>query len=258
MSNNLFEKKDIITNKNLNNIKDNLITEKIQNLGDPFWYDDYTILINSNRISDFFPTEQMTLIEKLNSIFRLSIYIGLTLYIFTSNYLYLYVFIIVGALTYFIYKYQYDNVQLYLNNDNDSNYNLIQQNLIENYKQKNKNNRNPTVDNPFMNINLITSDPTESASIPSWNNNEIKNEIEDKFNYNLYRDVGDLYGKNNSQRQYYTAPSTTIPNNQTAFAKWCYNSGPTCKEKSLYCAPEMNAVPFIDQTNPYKNDVTKY
>ena len=26
--------------------------------------------------------------------------------------------------------------------------------------------------------------------------------IEDKFGYNLYRDVGDLYGKSNDQRQY--------------------------------------------------------
>ena len=32
-------------------------------------------------------------------------------------------------------------------------------------------------------------------------------------------------------------PSTTMPNDQTAFAKWCYNTGPTCKERTLYCAP---------------------
>ena len=28
---------------------------------------------------------------------------------------------------------------------------------------------------------------------------------------NLYRDVGDLYGRNNSQREFYTMPSTTFP-----------------------------------------------
>ena len=75
--------------------------------------------------------------------------------------------------------------------------------------------------------------------------------IEDKFGYNLYRDVGDLYGKSNSQREFYTMPATTIPNNQTACAKWLYNTGPTCKEKSIYCTPEMDAVPYIDNTNPY-------
>jgi patatin-like phospholipase/acyl hydrolase len=75
---------------------------------------------------------------------------------------------------------------------------------------------------------------------------------------NLYRDVGDLYGKSNSQREFYTAPSTTIPNNQTSFAKWCYSVGPTCKERSIYCTPEMNQVPYIDTQNPYTQNDTKY
>lgn len=234
------------------------IANEDTNLGDPFWANDYTILFTSNRLSNFFPTTDMSLIEKLNALFRLSIYLGIALYIFTANYVYLYIFIIIGALTYFIYYYQYDNINLYLNNDDDTEYNLIQENLKENYKENFDNSRKPTVNNPFMNINLITNNPTLGSSPPSWNNKEIKEEIEDKFNYNLYRDVGDLYGKNNSQRQFYTAPSTTIPNNQTAFAKWCYSSGPTCKEKSLYCSPEMNAVPYLDQTYPYKDNVVKY
>jgi len=227
------------------------------NLGDSFWTDDYKILFEKDRLSIFFPTMNMTLIEKLNSIMRMSIYLSLALYIFTSNYLYLYIMIIIGALTYFIYTYQYDNVNLYLNSVNDSNYNLVQKNLIET-KETFDNSRKPTVNNPFMNINLITEDPTQKQAPPSWNDEPLQEQIENKFNYNLYRDVGDLYGKSNSQRQYYTAPSTTIPNNQTAFAKWCFNTGPTCKEKSLYCAPQMDAVPYIDQTNPYKDTVQKF
>jgi hypothetical protein len=231
--------------------------EKSTNLGDRFWTDDYKILFDKDRLSIFFPTMNMSLIEKLNSIMRMSIYLSLALYIFTSNYLYLYIMIIVGALTYFIYTYQYNNVNLYLNSMTDSNYNLVQKNLIET-KETFDNSRKPTVNNPFMNINLITEDPTQKQAPPSWNDEPLQEQIENKFNYNLYRDVGDLYGKSNSQRQYYTAPSTTIPNNQTAFAKWCFNTGPTCKEKSLYCAPQMDAVPYIDQTYPYKDTVQKF
>ena len=89
-------------------------------------------------------------------------------------------------------------------------------------------------------------------------NENIQKDIEDKFGYNLYRDVGDLYGKSNSQREYYTMPSTTVPNNQTSFAKWCYSVGPTCKEKSIYCTPEMNQVPYIDTTNPNLLNDIKY
>ena len=101
------------------------------NLGDPFWTDDYKVLFDKDNISSFFPTMDMTLIEKLNSIMRMSIYLSLALYIFTSNYLYLYIMIIVGALTYFTYTYQYDNINLYLNSVTNSNYNLVQKNIIE-------------------------------------------------------------------------------------------------------------------------------
>ena len=125
--------------------------------------------------------------------------------------------------------------------------------LLEKLKiiDENKQTIIPTTTNPFMNINLITSDKTQEKAPPSWNNEELQKKIEDKFGYNLYRDVGDLYGKSNSQREFYTMPSTTIPNNQTSFAKWLYNTGPTCKEKSIYCTPEMDAVPYVDNTNPY-------
>jgi hypothetical protein len=168
----------------------------------------------------------------------------------TGIYQYLYIMIIIGFITYFIYSTQKENMELYFNSIPNSNENIIQKNEID----ENKIIIEPTVSNPFMNINLITDDKTKPMAQTSWNNDKIKQKIEDKFGYNLYRDVGDLYGKSNSQREYYTMPSTTIPNNQTSFAKWCYATGPTCKEKAIYCGPESDAAPFIDQTNPSKLD----
>ena len=224
------------------------------NINDSFWLDDYKILFIKERITDFFPVKTMTLIEKLNAIFRMSIYLSIILYLLTNNYLYLYIFIIIGAFTCFIYYTQKDNVELYFNSFTNSNNNLIEKTIFEDAK----NTITPTVENPFMNINLITDDKTKEAPPPSWNNDNIQEKIEDKFNYNLYRDVGDLYGKSNSQREYYTMPSTTIPNNQTSFAKWCYSVGPTCKEKSIYCTPEMNQVPYIDTQNPTFQNNVKY
>ena len=46
-------------------------------LHDKFWLNDMSILYQSDRLTDFFPTTKMNLAEKLNSIFRLSVYIGL-------------------------------------------------------------------------------------------------------------------------------------------------------------------------------------
>jgi hypothetical protein len=160
--------------------------------------------------------------------------------------------IIIGAFTFFIYYYKKDNLELYFNSIPNSDNNLIEENIHK------VSDSEPTTENPFMNINLITDDKTKVAAPPSWNNKKVADVIEDKFGYNLYRDVGDLYGKSNSQRQYYTVPSTTIPNEQTSFAKWCYSTGPTCKEKSIYCSPEMNPVPYIDETNPYTLTGIKY
>ena len=232
-------------------IKDNL---EDTNLNDPFWVNDYKILFYNQRLTDFFPTINMTLIEKLNAIFRLSIYLSIILYLFTSNYLYFYIMIIVGLFTYFIFYNQKDNLELYFNSDKNDPENSIIKSDIDNKNNKIK----PTTENPFMNINLITDNKEKEEAPSSWNNENMQKDIESKFGYNLYRDVGDLYGKSNSQREFYTMPSTTIPNNQTSFAKWCYSVGPTCKEKSIYCTPEMNQVPYIDTTNPTLFNNIKY
>lgn len=225
-----------------------------ENINDPFWMNDYKILFYKEKLTEFFPTMHMTLIEKLNAIFRMSIYLSILLYLLTSNYLYLYIMIIVGAFTVFIHSTQKDNMEMYFNSDKNDSENQIQKSIID----ENTIVVEPTVENPFMNINLITDNKEKDKAPPSWNNETIQTKIEDKFNFNLYRDVGDLYGKSNSQREFYTMPSTSIPNEQTSFAKWLYATGPTCKEKSIYCSPEMDAVPYIDQTNPYTDTNIKY
>ena len=212
--------------------------------GDDFWSNDYKILFVKDNLTKFIPNIEMTNIEKLNSLMRLGIYLGLALFIFTGKSEYLLIIVIVAFFTYFLYKYQQDNIELFFNSLQNSNFNKIQKSLM-----KKKSDIQPTVDNPMMNINLITDDKTKEKAPISWNNDELKEEIEDKYNYNLYRDVGDLYGKSNSQRQFYTMPSTTIPNNQTSFAKWCYSTGPTCKETSIYCAPEMEPIYNLDNSN---------
>ena len=225
-----------------------------ENLNDPFWLNDYKILFYKEKLTEFFPTMHMTLIEKLNAIFRMSIYLSILLYLLTNNYLYLYIMIIVGAFTVFVHSTQKDNMEMYFNSAPDDIENEIQKNIID----ENITCVQPTTENPFMNINLITDNKEKQKAPPSWNNEKVQEKIEDKFNFNLYRDVGDLYGKSNSQREFYTMPSTTIPNEQTSFAKWLYATGPTCKEKSIYCAPEMDALPYIDQTNPYVETNVKY
>lgn len=232
--------------KTSNNIDNKLDT-------DDFWYNDYRILFDKDKLSLFFPTKDMTMIEKLNAIMRFGIYLGIALYFVSYNYTYLYIPIIIGIFTIYLYYNKRNSFEMYFNSENDSLTNRGNKKILENVETV-----KPDVNNPFMNINLITDDKTKPPATPSWNDDKVKDEIEDKFNYNLYRDVGDLYGKSNSQRQYYTAPSTTIPNEQTKFAKWLYQTSSTCKEDTKYCAPQMDPVPYIDQQNVYDNNNVKY
>lgn len=190
-----------------------------------FWYDDYKILFTD--MDEFYPSYEMGLVEKLNAITRLSLYISVILVLLTMNYIYFYIVITIGLFTVFIYKMQKDNVENFF-----SEYDRLN-------CDKDKPCIKPTPDNPFMNFNNITDSRYRPPACVSYDNKEIKKEIENNFNNNLYRDVGDLYGKNNSQREFYTMPNTEVMNDQTGFAKWCYYQGSTCKEDSTRCGDTL-------------------
>ena len=180
---------------------------------DKFWLENPSILFEKTRLQEFIPLKEMNLSEKLNSLIRFSFYVSFILTLYYQKYLYLYFFIFVTLLTIVIYKFQYEKFNI--------------RKITNNF---------PTQENPFMNYNYITDKPNKKTAIKSHNNNDVKKEINHLFNEKLYRDVSDLYGKNNSQRQFYTMPCTEIVNNQTEFAKWLYKTDETCKEKGIKCA----------------------
>lgn len=192
-----------------------------------FWFDNYFILFEN--IQSFFPTFNMNLTEKLNSLMRLGIYSGILITLITGNYIYLYIPIFIGAFTIYIHHTQNSEVENFLSNQG-----------LEYDPTQDTPCYGPTIDNPFMNFNNITDPRDRAVGCKTYNNQELQNNIEQKFNQNLYRDVSDLYSKNNSQREFYQMPSTQSYNDQTAFAKWLYNTGPTCKEDTIKCISEWN------------------
>ncbi len=95
--------------------------------------------------------------------------------------------------------------------------------------------RKPTRNNPFMNPNLTDYNNGDPPAACNMDDDGIKEEIVVNFNDNLYRNVEDLWEKKNSQRQFFTLPSTSIPNNQKEFANWLYKNPSTCKEEQTNC-----------------------
>ena len=92
--------------------------------------------------------------------------------------------------------------------------------------------RRPTPDNPFMNPAATEFGSPDVPAACNATDDAIKENIKVNFNHDLFRDVDELWERNNSQRQFYTMPNTAIPNNQKEFANWLYSlpASANCKE----------------------------
>jgi len=210
------------------NMKGNIKSNKVY---DRFWLNNPAILIDKNRLTEFFPNRDMTRVEQLNAIVRFSFYLSLLLVIYRQNINYLYIGIVSLVLTFAIYKYD-PNLK---GDEREDMYDIFKRRDPEAQRY---NYVKPTYANPFMNPTLldITENPDRQAySKKSFvNNYELAQDVEQKFSYNLYQDINDIFGKQNSQRQFYTTPVTTIPNEQTKFAEWLYGRPPSCKDNNGY------------------------
>lgn len=102
----------------------------------------------------------------------------------------------------------------------------------------------PSKHNPFMNV--LVSDiryrPHRPAACTRRQRSDIKQDVKARFEDGLYNNVGDAWGTTNSQRQFFTMPATTIPNDQGGFAQWLYQTEPILKEQGLVQHPHPHTV----------------
>lgn len=192
---------------------------------DKFWYDDFSILFNKDRIIEFIPTKDMSINEKLNSLVRFTLYLSVILMITKDNYLYLYIFISGLLLTYLIFVFN-DKKEEFKNLNKPTLSNIEDVNEVESIQKEDC--RKPTNNNPFMNV--LLSDDYENVREACNYTDDIKKDIDNKFYKDIFNDVTNLYGRRTGQRNFYSMPSTTVPNDQEAFANWCYKVPKTCKE----------------------------
>jgi len=130
--------------------------------------------------------------------------------------------------------------------DSDGNYRLGREYNLDTKTEKKKINyeanekykkskcRKPTADNPYLNV--VFSDYLDAANVPEpCNSDQTKDDAKYLYNSTIYRNIEDVYERQNSQRLFYTLPITTIPNKQGEFADWLYKTGPQCKENTSKC-----------------------
>ena len=105
--------------------------------------------------------------------------------------------------------------------------------------------------NPFNNvlINELKYSPDRAAA-PDITTMGSKIALDDMFRVQWYSDPTDVFGKSQSQREFVTQPSTTIPNDQKSYQDWLYKiPGKTCKEgnpEACYSATSGGLVPWLD------------
>lgn len=228
----------------------------------PFWATNPNVLFDSKYLMEFFPVEDMTYNQKLNAITRTVIILSLLTF-FTSGNVRVVVVSVITLFAIFILHYYHMK-----ESNNKKKSTLLKETLKEGFanpaidylESENANvDENvfdePTPENPFSNVMMTDYDynPNKKPAPPAFNKNVNEKILEDakqlvvKSNPDqpdiadkLFKDLGEQYVFEQSLRPFHSNPSTTIPNDQQAFAEFCYGSMVSCKEGNPFaCARNL-------------------
>ena len=192
-----------------------------------FWVNEPTILFNKKYITQIWPYSYLTYDEKLNAITRFIILITLLGYVLLNRLIIIVLGLIIVGCIVLLYKKKEGLLFPY--------YGVGDQQDIEQ-------------NNPFGNVLMtdykfnpnkkeVNSDYT--PDLENSINRKIKDFIVQENNdnneiYNLFNNIGDQFSFEQNNRQFYTNPSTTIPNKQDDFLSFCFGTLPSEKPLTIY------------------------
>ena len=209
-----------------------------------FWFNKPTELVHT---TDLWPRPSLSYVGKLNAVSRLVLLFTVLTYLLSgSTKILLSGILTLGAIVLLYYiqtqgagrKEGFSSPQLY---------DLVRSSFTE-----------PTVPNPLMNVLLpeINDNPNRSMAAPAFLplvETDINKSVQEFANQQfrdpnidqrLFTDLGDSFTFDRSMRQFYANPSTTVPNNQDAFAQYCYSDMISCRDETnneLACIRTMPA-----------------
>lgn len=194
-----------------------------------FWWENMSTLIDLDELGKFIPRPGMSMAEKLNAVTRFAMYYSVILILVKQSVQSIYIFMFVALCT--IAMYYTERSREAFEHDLQARLNL----RSVPYDPRRRMAYWPTRDNPFMNVSY--GDAASFPSRPPAAN--VRREDVRREMHKLYAASGppeddrDVYGARSSERQFYTMPSTTIPNDQETFARWLYAAGRTAKESHM-------------------------
>lgn len=222
----------------------------------PFWYQDPNILFNKEFISEFFPLTDMTFNQKLNALSRTIIFSTVIVFAFSRSIASLLASFVTLFAIYVLFSNQKEGFSFddeY--DDNNPTFDYIKQNNISITEDVFQ---NPTAKNPFSNA-LIADDSTRKPA-PPITRESVKNDIltqakilvkeanpgQPDITDKLFKDLNDKLGFEQSLRPFHSNANNTIPNDQGAFADFCYGSMNSCKSGNHFsCAKQMSFKPNV-------------
>jgi len=219
-----------------------------------FWLNDPSILIRRDKWLELLPVETLNFASKLNAVTRLILCLAIIGFFLTWQWR-----IIISAIVsilMIIGLYLYKKKKFLEHRQKKNRGNSTGGRAVEGFTNNEKlysfvkdNFSEPTDLNPMMNplISDIVYNPKRKQAAPAFNRNVVEkiNDntlgfIEKNLDDKLFHDLGDQITFETSMRNFYTMPSTTIPNNQSQFAQYCYGNMPSCKEGNAFqCAKNV-------------------
>jgi hypothetical protein len=229
------------------------------------WFSNINLLFNKDNLFNIIPSKSMSNGEKINSITRFSLYLSVLLYVASGNYLYFYIFLGTMVSTYLIYI--FNETEFFINSiDNqfkkileyeENNSNLIGDNSNNSNNNNNSNDtscKKPTKENPLMNP-LLGDNPYENNGACEIDNKILDN-IDKKFCEKLFLNTSSIFNNRNNQRAFYTVPNSNSVNDQSAFAKWLYNTPVSCESGNSGLLKQRRACAFNSKTlDEIKNEL---
>ena len=215
----------------------------------PFWYENPNVILHSKYIYEIYPNEDMTYNQMLNAVTRSVLLLSIVIFLLHPSKNLLFILAITMGIIYLMYHYHdkinegfTEPVKDYLDNNQDI---VMTSNVFS----------EPTSENPFGNV--LVSDYQDNVdkkpAPPSYNRN-IQEQITMAAKKNvqeanpdhpniadkLFKGLGEELYFEQSLRPFSSNPSTTIPNDQGAFADFCYGSMVSCKEGNQFaCARNL-------------------
>jgi hypothetical protein len=212
-----------------------------------YWFQEPNEIINLEKYNKLLPATNDIYPERVNTLVRLSIVVGVLSAIINLQLLFLFIPITVLFFTYLVYlskKKQLQNAReeeikldLINNTGNDKFLNMVEpeKTVLSNKKIRELETElgeeqctPPTRDNIFMNA-LPFDDRQRYPACDYTEDRFTKNKIEAMFDI-LPHNADDIFNRNDGRYGFHTQPVTTFPNDRDSFAQWAYGRDISCKE----------------------------